>query len=124
MVNSLRKKQFHPLMAALLVCAVFGSLFFSRAEMPNNFEILGRKPYSTGVFTPFGHTVYWLAEKTNILSKAKKNLSSAMWNGAPRVLMPAVVQNAAECLIVLLVHLTNYLYLPNISNAIPIKLRI
>jgi len=111
-------------MAALLVCAVFGSLFFSRVEMPNNLEILGRKPSSTGVFTPFGHTVYWLAEKTNILSKAKRNSSSVIWNGAPRALMPAGVQNAAECLIILLVHFTNYLYLPNINNAIPLKLRI
>jgi len=124
MISSLRKKQFHPLTAALLVCAVFASLFFSRVEMPNNFEMLGRKPYSTGVFTPFGHTVYWLAEKTNILSKAKKNSSSAMWNGEPRVLMPVEVQSAAESLIILLVHLTNYLYLPNINNAIPLRLRI
>ena len=124
MIKSMRKKQFHPLMAALLVCAVFGSLFFSKVEMPNNFEIRERKPYSTGIFTPFSQNIYWLAEKTNITSKAKNNPSPAMWNGAPRVLMQVGAQNAAECLTVFSIYIINHFYFSSINNAILLRLRI
>jgi len=124
MIQTLRKTQFYPLMAALLVFVIFWSLIFLKAEMPNNLEIGGRKPYSTGVFIPFDHTIYWLAEETGILSKAKKNSSYAMWNGALRVLMPVDVQSATESLTMLSTFITNNNYFSNISNAIPLNLRI
>jgi hypothetical protein len=123
MIQPLRKKQFYPLMAALLVFAVSGSLVFSKAEVPNNFEMGERKPYSKGVFIPLDNTVYWLAEETSIASKAKKN-SSTIWNGAPRVLMPVEVQSTAECLTILSIYITNHIYFSTINDAIPLKLRI
>jgi hypothetical protein len=123
MIQTLRKKQFYPFMAALLVFAVFGSLVFSKAEVPNNFEMGGKKPYSKGVFTPFDHTIYWLAEETSVVSKAKKN-SSSLWNGSPRVLMPVDIQSTAECLTILSIYITSHIYFPNINNAIPLKLRV
>jgi hypothetical protein len=120
MINSLQKKYFHPLMAALLVFAVIGSLIFFRVEMPNKSEMVGRKPYSKSAFAPFDNTVYWLAEETGILSKVKKNSSSTMWNGAPRVQMPVEALSVAGSLIIFL---TNHIYFQNISYAIPLKLR-
>jgi hypothetical protein len=123
MIRPLRKRQFYPLVAALLVFAVFGSLVFSKAEMSNNFETEGKKPYSKGVFSPFDHTVYWLVEETSILSKAKKNSFSAMWNGMPRILMPVEI-STAECLSTLSIYITHHIYFSNINNAIPLKLRI
>jgi hypothetical protein len=119
----MRKTQFYPLMASLLVFAVFGSLVFSKAEMPNNFEMGERKPYSKGAFAPFDHTIYWLAEETSIASKAKKN-SSFVLNGASRVLMPAEVQSTAECLTILSIYVTNHIYFSNVNNAVPLKLRV
>ena len=121
MIQALRKKQFYPLMAALLMFAVFGLLIFSSAEMPNTFETGGRKPYSKSAFTPFDHTVYWLAEETSTINRAKRNSYSAVWNGTPRVLMPVEITSAAGSLITLL---TNYIYFHNINNAVPLKLRI
>jgi len=120
MIQTLKKTQFYPLMAALLVFAIFGSLVFLKAETHNNLETGRRKPYSTGVFIPFDHTIYWLAEETGIASKAKKNSSSVMWNGA----LPVDVQSDAESLITLSIFITNNIYFPNINNAIPLKLRI
>jgi hypothetical protein len=111
-------------MAALLVFVIFGSVVFSRAEAPNNSEIRGRKPYSTGVFIPFAHSVFWLAEETSIVSKAKKNSSSVLWNGALRALMPADVQSAANGLIIISAYITSHIYFSNINEAIPLKLRI
>jgi len=121
MINSLRKKCFHPFLAALLVLAVIGSLIFLKTEMPNTFGTVGRKPYSKSAFVPFGNTVYWLAEETGILSKVKKNSLSAIWNGAQPVLMPIGIQSTAGCFILFL---TNYIYYHNINNVVPLKLRI
>jgi len=110
-------------MAALLVFAIFGLLIFSKAEINNNFET-GRKPYSKGVFIPFDHSIYWLAEETSILSKAKKHSSSAMWNGALCVLIPIDVQSTTKSLTMLSIFITNNNYFSNINNAIPLRLRI
>jgi hypothetical protein len=121
MVNSLQKKYFRPFMATLLVFAVIGSLIFVKTEMPNTFGLVGSKPYSKSAFAPFGNTVYWLAEETGILYKAKKNLSYAMWNGVPQVQMPVEALCAAGSLIILL---TNHIYIHNTSSVIPLKLRI
>jgi len=107
-------------MAALLVLAVIGSLIFLKTEMPNAFGMVGRKPYSKSAFTPFGSTVYWLAEETGILSKARKNSSSAMWNGAAQIQMPVEALGAAGSLIIFLANQIHFF----ISNAIPLKLRI
>ena len=124
MIQSLRKTQLYPLMAALLVFVIFGSVVFSKTEAPNTSEIRGRKPYSTGVFIPFAHSVLWLAEETSIVSKAKKNSSSVMWNGAPRALMPVDAQSAAGNLVILSAFITSHIYFSNINEAIPLKLRI
>jgi len=121
MIDSLQKKYFHPFTAALLVFAVIESLIFLKTETPNTFEMVGRKPYSESAFAPFDNTVYWLAEETGILSKIRKNLSSTMWNGAPRVQIPVEVLSVAGSLIALL---TNHFYSHYISYAIPLKLRI
>jgi len=121
MIDSLQKKYFHPFIAALLVFAVIGSLIFLKTEMPSKFEMVGRKPYSKSAFAPFGNAVYCLAEETVILSKAKKNSSCAMWNGAPQVQIPAEALRVAISLITLL---TDYIYFQNISYAILLKLRI
>ena len=107
-------------MAASLVFAVIGSLIFLRVETPNTFETVGRKPYSKSAFAPFDNTVYCLAEETGILSKARKNSSPVMWNGAPQVQMPVEALSAAGSLIILLI---NHFYF-HISYAIPLKLRI
>jgi hypothetical protein len=123
MIQSLRKKQFHPVTAACLALAVSGLLFFSKVELPHVFET-GRAPYSTGVFTPFDHTIYWLAEETGVAGKAKKNSASAMWNGAPRVIIPAGIHSAAEYHSAISIFLTDYNYFPNINNAIPLRLRV
>jgi hypothetical protein len=71
MIGSSRKKQFYPLMSALLVFAVFGSLVFSKVELPNNFEIC-EKPFSKGAFAPFDYNIYWLTGDTSFIGKAKK----------------------------------------------------
>jgi hypothetical protein len=121
MIQTPIRKQFYPLMAALLALSVFGLLIFSSAEMPNTLEIEGRMPYSKSAFTPFDYTVYWLAEETSITNRAKKNSSSAAWNGTLRVLMPVEILSVAVSLITLL---TSLIYLHNINNAVPLKLRI
>jgi hypothetical protein len=123
MIQALRKAQFYPLVAALLVFTVFGSLVFSKSETQRNFEVERKKPYTRGAFVPFDHTIYWLAEETCVVTKAKKN-SSSLWNGASRVLMPVEVQNAAECLSIFSLYITNHIYFSNINNAIPLRLRI
>jgi hypothetical protein len=125
MIQPLRKRQFRLLIAALLVFAVFGSLVFSKAEPPpRNSEMSGRRPYSKGAFSPFGHIIYWLAEKTSTESKAKKNSSAAMWKGAPGVIMSGGIQGAAECLIILSIYITSRICFSKINNAVPLKLRI
>ena len=124
MIQTLRKTQFYPIIAVLLVLAILGSLVFSKAEAHNNFETGGRKPYSKGVFIPFDHSIFWLAEETSIVSKAKKNSFSTMWNGALRVLMPVDLQSAAESLTILSTYITSYIYFSNVNKAIPLKLRI
>ena len=121
MINSLQKKYFHPFMAALLVFAVIGSLIFLKTEISNTFEMMGRKPYSKSVLAPFGNTVYWLTEETGISSKARKNSSPVMWNGAPQVQIPVEVLSSVRSLIMFF---RNHIYFQNINYAIPLKLRI
>ena len=101
--------------------AVIGSLIFFKVDMPNTFEMAGRNPYSKSAFASFGNTVYWLAEETCMLSKAKKNSSYAMWNGAPQAQIPVEALSAAGSLIMIL---TNHIYIYYICYAIPLKLRI
>ena len=108
-------------MAAMLVFAVIGSLIFLKTEMPHAFEMAGRKPYSKSAFASFGNAVYCLAEETGILSKAKKNTSSAIWNWAPLVQIPVEALCATGSLIILL---ADHIYLHNINYAITPKLRI
>jgi len=108
-------------MAALLVFAVIGSLIFFRVEMPNTYEMVGRNPYSKSAFASFGNNVYWLAEETGILSKARKNSSSAIWNLLPQIQIPVEALCAIGSVIILLANHNNFY---NIDNAISLKLRI
>ena len=124
MVQSPGEKQPRPIIAAILVFVVLGTLALLSAEIFFGIETGGSKPYSTGIFAPVDHTIDWLAENAITVSRTKKASAPTLRNGLPRVLMLLKIYSATNYFTLLSVHTTNPDYFSTIKNDIPLKLRI
>ena len=121
MVQSSGKKQPRPVIAAVLACAVLGTLTFSIVEQPH--VTTENRPYSSGIFTSFDHAIDWLAEDTPAVNRANKTSSSPLRNGLLRMLMP-VIYSAGGYLTTLSEQAAGTDHFSNSQDTIHIKLRI
>ena len=124
MFQSSGKEKPHPIIAAILVLVILGTLALLRVEFSQDIEMTGNNPYSNGIVIPVDLTVDWLAVNTITVNRIKRIASPSLRNGVLRVLMFLKICSATEYLTLSSIHTTNPDYFLSIKNDIPLKLRI